>query len=814
MRVSFKPFLMCLAVLWLTCATYGGFGFDVGRDLAVYQDALRSGELSGFNGQWLRVRSIAGAGGEGDKASRTETGDREAIKALHERGVKVCVILRWGPGEWKSGVRAGGGHRLPLDLREIYERGRRIGAIYGDIVNVWEIENEPDINFIVDNPETYAAFQKAAYLGLKHGVESAFQSHRGEARGERRERSSTWLEHKRGWRSELEAPRSQLIVHRSSLVIMAPLALPPGPYLERLWANGIASYTDGFNYHYYGYAEDFSGVYGQFRDAVKELAGEGQTTFRLWPRTSSLGQRKTLPVFITEYGYGLLDREARNTVEGRVQQWRWFATVAKQIQDLRIAAPMAFVWNPYYEADLNEFGLMAEKPMGLFRGEGEGDEPRVQSPESRDKGAGLISDSSADNRSSQLSTLSPQLTFTSADFGEKEPQPWMQRIGLKVGDWYASPALAYLWDYAERKPYRPRDWAVRAERPSSVVIDFIAGADMAQRKVSGGYVVQGRWTPAVLMMSPVAGAPSQRAGAGRLVLYNFSDTPVTGRLAMKGTGGVWCPEGGQVLMLAPGERREIDVELAVQAQGYFPGVYRVTFTPEGPVTGRAVWETRLMPDAAHMQSTVVSGFDFPVEAAVKHRRILASHARVGGAPELKPDGRWLVTDGVRVEETNGVWRFHIDYLPAEAMRPAAVELPLPEGFVFEKGTWLSLEQRKVPAEQGAKSDELRAARPELSVSRFISRAGRAGDVMDVYFRTRNGNLFQTWPRLAVAETWRHYAGLADDFTMAFYGRAALPWRFSENRPVSLVFSLRPSQLPAVFEVRGAAIMRSEAGAIR
>jgi hypothetical protein len=82
-------------------------------------------------------------------------------------------------------------------------------------------------------------------------------------------------------------------------------------------------------------------------------------------------------------------------------------------------------------------------------------------------------------------------------------------------------------------------------------------------------------------------------------------------------------------------------------------------------------------------------------------------------------------------------------------------------------------------------------------------------MMDVYFRTRNGNLFQTWPRLPVAETWRYYAGLADDFTMATFGRAELPWRFAENRPASLVFYLRPSVLPAVFEVRGTSIRRTE-----
>ena len=95
--------------------------------------------------------------------------------------------------------------------------------------------------------------------------------------------------------------------------------------------------------------------------------------------------------------------------------------------------------------------------------------------------------------------------------------------------------------------------------------------------------------------------------------------------------------------------------------------------------------------------------------------------------------------------------------------------------------------------------------------RLKPRAGAAGDMMDVYFRTENGNLYQTWPRLRMRTAWTGYLGPAEDFTMGFFGRAALPWRFAENRPASLVFFLRPSQVPAVFEVRNARIVRLGAG---
>lgn len=80
-------------------------------------------------------------------------------------------------------------------------------------------------------------------------------------------------------------------------------------------------------------------------------------------------------------------------------------------------------------------------------------------------------------------------------------------------------------------------------------------------------------------------------------------------------------------------------------------------------------------------------------------------------------------------------------------------------------------------------------------------------MMDVYFRTENGNLYQTWPRLRVSGDWTRYLESAENFTMGFFGRAELPWRFSENTPVALVFFLRPSELPAVFEVRNAEIVR-------
>jgi hypothetical protein len=75
-------------------------------------------------------------------------------------------------------------------------------------------------------------------------------------------------------------------------------------------------------------------------------------------------------------------------------------------------------------------------------------------------------------------------------------------------------------------------------------------------------------------------------------------------------------------------------------------------------------------------------------------------------------------------------------------------------------------------------------------------------LFDVYFRTRNGNLFQTWQRLRGNGGWQRYMERMGNYTMAFYGRAQLPWRFTDNEPAALVFFFRPEQMPATFELRG------------
>jgi hypothetical protein len=99
---------------------------------------------------------------------------------------------------------------------------------------------------------------------------------------------------------------------------------------------------------------------------------------------------------------------------------------------------------------------------------------------------------------------------------------------------------------------------------------------------------------------------------------------------------------------------------------------------------------------------------------------------------------------------------------------------------------------------------------EVSVSKADSRGVAAQAPVeasfDAYFRTKNGNLFGSWQRLKAKGDWQSYTERMGNFSMAFYCRANLPWRFRDNEPAALVFFFRPEKLPATYEVRQAEVL--------
>ena len=312
---------------------------------------------------------------------------------------------------------------------------------------------------------------------------------------------------------------------------------------------------------------------------------------------------------MTEYGYGGLGKGARETVEGRVRQWRWFKAVGEDIARLRIAGPMAFYLPPYLERDQLEFGLCMRAAPG--KPETGNRKPELSGPPTsglRSQVSGLASDPSGFRF--QVSGLS----FSPSDFAEQAAMPWMNRIGQRFGENEAAPALAWLMDEGARRPYTPKDWTVEAVEPSPIVIDFIAGDGLAQAKRYGGYVAQ-RYNPNPAPPPiakparppetpkppkgpqgppppPVPGLPKgfnpppAWFGTGAVVLYNFSDRTVSGRLRIE--------RGGELLFdastlarewtLDPMSRTVVEINLRIPAQSFTRNEFTLRFTHQKPGT--------------------------------------------------------------------------------------------------------------------------------------------------------------------------------------------------------------------------------------
>ena len=639
---------------------------------------------------WVRLRGITGqqtgkpeSGGLGAEIEQT----RQALKQLRLRGLKTCVMLRW-PGDWQ------GRNYLPKDLREAHENGRKLGAAYGDLVDAWEVDNEPDLGFVPEAAENYVAFLKATYLGIWCGIaetkvkpETGRSAPRGDDEANLKSEGSgtvaaashfdglTALSGSKGSRSSeahrLEAdatkssspsgPRAasssarwapdsiglqpqpdcaisasrlrQVSSLSSPLVLMAPLGLPPGPWLERFAANDGFSYTDAFNYHYYGYAEDFTSVYQQHERAVTELTtallkaetgklkaegSDNSSKHGSTPQLSAFSSQvsptfvqKNLPVFLTEVGYGMLGKGTRDTKEGRLRQWRWFKSVGEQVASLRIEAPMAFYLPPYLEYDMLEFGLTMRPSAG--RTEDGGRRTVAKTEGWTAGGIEYTPEDFAEPGNPQLSGFRSQVS----------PSPWMQQIGKVIGGNEVTPALAW-WFAARGEARKPagseinsglssqvsglsdgsRSWSVTTVKPSPIVIDFINGEGLSFVKRYNGSFVVGR-------------SPRTAGNA----------------------------EGSKRTPLPPEDK------------------------PEAPST-----------------------------------------------------------------------------------------LPRKEEFI-------------------------------------------------ILVRAANGNLYEVYPKRPAMPDWQTYSESQGNFTMAFYGRAELPWRFQGNRPASLVVVMYPTQLPATYEFRRLQLLR-------
>ncbi len=727
-------------------------GFDTGLRARGLLSSLKAApEFSPAVAHWLRVRGVEeprtwwkiGSPGNFWRVWL----ERRALIGIRSRGQQVCILFM---PEWPGG-RCGNSSGLPLDLREAFRRAWILGRVYGDVVDAWEISNEPDVGFVPENAEAYAAYLKAVYLGIKLGSESRVES--------AKEKNESW----KGVGPPLAVSsvstfnRQPSASARAPLVLMAPLALPPGPYCEVLVRNGMLSYTDGFNYHYYGYAEDFSGVYRQFERALHDLTADHADKAALAVEVESAHSassvvNKSLPVFLTEYGYGLLSRPAAETVAGRVRQWRWFHDVYRQIRDLRIAGPMAFYVPPYFENGTQEFGLTIKS-------------------ESEPRDALQLAGGGA-------------LNFRPDDFGTEAAEPWMTSIGRRIGEATAAPALACLLAEGARKPAAPHDWSVAVPPASPIVIDFVGGIGMLAAKQCQGYFLSG-------------GPGGTSVGAGELRLYNFGDAAVPGRLDVGPLAHLRDDDAGTIL-LQPGELRIVPVTLRITADDLLPRTWSVRFSTAPAAVADGEFSSQLYANTGGLVRREWSNLA-AVVAGEENARRLDSRVRAREEPPGAVAGHWRTSEGLAVTERDGRWSFTVSGFPAEPLRPAMAEWVLPDDFQLPEGSLIEFEYRLVERAAAAC-----AAVAEPRAPTMLGAVDR--ELISVYWRTQNGNLYTVWQTLMATNGWQRYAQMKGSFSMGFYGRANLPWRFADNRPISLVFTFRPNYLPATFEVKSPAIV--------
>ena len=828
-------------------------GLDCGYDAIGLAKSLNNTQVSGFRFQvspegWMRLRGI-------DLTMVAET--REALLTLRAKGIKTCVFLRRSIKDWKVSY-------LPADLSEAYEHGRKLGATFGDLVDAWEVDNEPDLGFVPESAERYTAFLKATYLGLQRGfAEAKEQSGKSKVQSAQplaprpslsagarnvqvsddgRQTSDVSQQESGSLNNpQVSGFRSQ-VSERAPLVIMGSLGLPPGPWLERFAANDGFAYTDGFNYHYYGYADDFTGVYRQFEEAVKQLSVEsyqlsGGTTNNSQPTTNNLSQ-KNLPIFLTEIGYGMLGKQARDTKEGRLRQWRWFKSVGEQIATLQPEAPMAFYLRPYLEYDTSEYGLTVPA------------KPDTGKPETG-------------NLKPEIFTAGG-IEYRAGDFGAEKSEPWMRNIGKEIGGNQVSPALAQ-W-LAARNPsgFRfqvsgfsaggSRSWSVTTAPPSPIVLDFLPGEGLSHVKRYNGLFVTGvtevrrqttddgkdakppsavrpqsseqprgeelilqvrtqngnlfevyptrqatpEWQrflepgdnftmafygraalpwrfkdnkPAslVVVMYPKqlpatyefrrpqllklgAGSPehgtrpnnqepitSYRYGAGTVVLYNFSDKPVTGRLILPEAVGRVVPNAPGIdesVVLQPHERREIPVSIKVPWDRYERIPVEISFVPIadnlqvslsaiGPaaaegfrfqVSDRPVsrFRTDLIPDIGGMPATLVAdllaqrsedrrpttdGGQQPnnQEPSTNNRDLVATRPRASEEAPMTAQGAFFAQEGAQLSafssQLSDTFSITVTSIPAGRHQRIEIEIPWPDGLAFGEDEFLSMEFR-------------------------------------------------------------------------------------------------------------------------
>ncbi len=183
--------------------------------------------------------------------------------------------------------------RLSPDLWTVFRAAQTNWPAGPGAVAAVEVGNEPDLHFTPDLPDRMAATLKAAWWGLKSA-------------------------------------------HPDLPVLLPAAAAAPGPYFEQLLANGAGAFTDGWNFHFYGWAQDLAPSVASHR---RFLARHGLSGLPLW---------------LTEYGFAELPAgplAEYPTLRGRQQAFLERSTAEGAL--LGLSRQIAFCLHPHQEGGLD-----------------------------------------------------------------------------------------------------------------------------------------------------------------------------------------------------------------------------------------------------------------------------------------------------------------------------------------------------------------------------------------------------------------------------------------------------------------------------
>ncbi|WP_438483654.1 hypothetical protein [Oleiharenicola lentus] len=310
---------------------------------------LSAGERSGWGiDAWLSSNTNAP-----DRSSYLDLLGSSTIRWLRERNPNIWMAEQQNKGfkvvsfiELEDSRPQQRGNHLREDLLSVFASAQSMQKKYGLHVDAWEMVGEPDLGYCTDLPDRLAAFQKAVYLGIKRGA-LAYGDEKSTI-GER--------EQEHGRRPE-------------PFVLMGALGNAPGPWLERAARNRLLEYSDAYNFHFYGHAEDFTSVINVHAAFVKRWDSVDRGRSTLVGGWEGAGQERltvdrsnSLPFWVTESGMNAVDPDDfLNPVRRQLQAEFTVSTAKQALAHSRVSIFMPFIL--VHKGDPYAMTLSATKPL-------------------------------------------------------------------------------------------------------------------------------------------------------------------------------------------------------------------------------------------------------------------------------------------------------------------------------------------------------------------------------------------------------------------------------------------------------------------